>query len=109
MNTTQARFYLDAIRVFTEKNMPLYYMINWYNMIFIELSQVVANELSLEHTQLMESAELFYAGQLDFKRAGLLKSTRETAFKVFEARDLHLKQLKELLNKKRNNDDSKAS
>jgi hypothetical protein len=106
MNATQAKFYLKALKVIAEKAPSLDELYKWYDMIFIELSLVNPDELSLEHTELMEKSQLFFADREEFKKAEVLKTAREAAFKVFEAREAHLIKLQELLNKKQ--DDEKT-
>ena len=104
MNATQAKFYLDVIRVYREKEVPVEMLDKMFDIIFIELSLVDADELSLEHAKLMEETEIHYAGKEQFKKADVLKKSREAAFKVFEARDLYLKKLKDIQKKNKQDD-----
>jgi hypothetical protein len=109
MNVTQAQFYLDVIRVYNEKGVPEERIDKLFNVIFIELSLVDADDLSREHTQLMDKAQLHFASIEDFKRADLIKKTKEIAFQIFKARDEHLKFLQEKLDeklKKKKDDDN---
>ena len=104
MNDTQAQFYLDVIRVYTEKEVPDDLFRKLFATIFIDLSQTGPDELSLVHTELMEKAQLYFAEQEEFKRAQILKQARDAAFQVFEARDEHLSKLKEILKKAQEDD-----
>jgi len=106
MNEIQSTFYLKVINLYEEKDMPLSVFVGLYEILFTELSLVGSDEVSLDHTMLMEKCMLFYAEQQDFERAGLLKRFIESSLEVFRARDEHLKKLKELLNKKRDDEET---
>ena len=105
MNNTQAKFYLDVLRVYKEKDVPFDMVEKIYNVIFIELSMTGPDELSLEHTELMENAQLHFAELEEFKKADVLKKTRETAFEIFKAREEHLDILKNILKKQKEDDE----
>tara|TARA_R110000765_G_scaffold306554_1_gene400438 strand:- start:213 stop:533 length:321 start_codon:yes stop_codon:yes gene_type:complete len=99
MNALQATFYLDVIRVYREKGVPEEMIDKVFDLIFIELSLVDPDDLELEHTNLMEVSQLHYADIENFRKADLIKKTREMALEIFKARDAHLKTLKEIKNK----------
>ena len=107
MNKVQVKFYKDALKLYRKKGNPQQDFDNLFKLIFAELSAITPEQLSLDHTVLMEEAEIHYAEKEDFKKAELLKNARESAFKVFEAREEHLKLLKKI--QKEHNDESEAN
>lgn len=106
MNKTQVKFYKDALKLYRKKGSPQQDFDNLFKLIFAELASTTPEQLSLDHTILMEEAQLHYAEKEDFKKAELLKISRESAFKVFQAREEHLALLKKIQNEK--DDESKT-
>ena len=95
MNSSRAEFYIKVISVYKEKEVPQDKVEDLYNIIFIELSMTKPENLSAEHVCLMEDSQKHFVEIEDFKRANFMKESRESAFKIFEARqkviDMHKK------------------
>jgi hypothetical protein len=95
MEASRAQFYIKAINVYKEKEVPQDKLEDLYNIIFIELSMTDSENISLEHVCLMEESQKHFVEIEDFKRANFMKESKESAFKIFEARqkviDMHKK------------------
>ncbi len=99
-----AEFYLKVLQVYDDKQVPGKIMRQALDMIFRELSQVDPDELSKEHTILMEEVIPRYSEQEEFEKAALISEAQKGSLKILEARDNHLKKLKELDTKLKKDD-----
>lgn len=94
MTEGQARFYIKVIKLYIEKSIPENHMNKMVDLSYIELSLVESEDLSMIHVELMETLENVFVKDEDFLRAGMMRDRRNSAFKIFEARDFYLKTLK---------------
>ena len=96
MDKKQIEFYKNTINKYKENVGKFSHseIESLYNVVFAEIAVVKPDNLSLEHTELMEKCQDFFADNEDFDKAALLKRAREGAFKIFEARQDYLNKLK---------------
>ncbi len=106
MKVSMAEFYLKVLQVYDDKQVPGKVMRQALNMVFRELSQTNPEDLSKEHSILMENVIPRFAEHEEFEKAALIKEAHAATLKVFEARDEHLKKLREL--EKENKDDTET-
>ena len=106
MKVSMAEFYLKVLQVYDDKQVPVKVMRQALDMIFKEFSQTNPEDLSKEHAILMENVIPRFSENEDFEKAALIKEAHKATLKVFEARGEHLKNLREL--EKKNKDDTET-
>ncbi len=61
--------------------------LDFYEVMFKELSAVKPEDLITEHTDFMKDSELFFASIEKFEKADILNQLRTAAFEIFKARE----------------------
>ena len=62
--------------------------VEYYNILFVELSKVKPDDLIGDHVEFMKISEIFFSSKEDFEKADILSKLQDAAENIFKAREV---------------------